>query len=202
MNAGEPNIFGFKSLIVQPYLFDEPLRGHGHARTIVGDLAERLTARLTGGRRHRTDGRASYCPDVSAGDEYYESKAVGRSRTAFIYGGRLAKDREFALAHNLRYVIWHHRADTKLVETVGQLEAMVIEKLVCAYAVPFEEIDWLCAWLQPEPLNSKYGGSLGRPEYGSGYRIKLSALEQWRIKCPPGSIPEPGDANCGFAPFS
>lgn len=69
---------GYKSLERQAYLFDEPLPRHGHVRCVVGDLCERLTAAMVGGRRHKTDCTADYCPDVS--DErgnYYESKAGG-----------------------------------------------------------------------------------------------------------------------------
>lgn len=49
----------------QGRLFDRPLIGYGSARNAVGDLAERLTAVWVGGRRHKTDSRCDYCPDVS-----------------------------------------------------------------------------------------------------------------------------------------
>lgn len=172
-------ISGYKSTESQGLLFDMPLSGLAIARNVTGDLAERLTARLVGGRRHKTDCTADYCPDVSARGTYFESKAVGRSRTAFVYGGRLDKDREFARTHRLVYVIWHHGADSKLAATEGDLERLVLETMRCVYVVPFAYIDLLCSRMSPDRLNSKYGGSDERPEYGSGYRINLTLLERW-----------------------
>jgi hypothetical protein len=169
-------ISGLKSTERQLLLWERPLGNHGDVRCVVGDLAETLTARLVGGARHKTDSRAAYCPDVSANGTYFESKAVGRSRTAFVYGGRLDKDRVFAASHRLVYVIWHHGADSKLAATAEQLVALVLRTMRCVYVVPFGAIDRLCSTIKPDRLNSKYGGSDSRPEYGSGYRIRLSLL--------------------------
>lgn len=173
------DISGYKPLFEQTLLWDRDLNGHGGRRTFVGDLCERLTVQLVNGRRHKTDSTKAYCPDVSARCVYFESKGVGRSRTAFIYGGRLDKDREFAKRHKLVYVIWHHTADTKSVETHLALWQLVVAKMKCVYIVPFFAVDRICSTLQPDKLNSAYGGSNTRTEYGSGYRIHLRLLERW-----------------------
>lgn len=152
----------------------------GHARWVVGDLAEELTHRLVGGVRHKTDSRAWYCPDVSVGEDYYESKAVGRSRTAFVYGGRLEKDREFVVGgRELHYVIWHHSASVIGVATVEQLRAVILDSLVARYVVPFAEVDRICRTRRLDKLNSAYGGP-DKKTYGTGYRIPLALLERWR----------------------
>lgn len=178
---------GYK-LPPRPYLFDMPVPGHAHARNIAGDLCEELTAMLFNGRRHRTDSRADYCPDVSVlhaedwadGELYIESKSAGLSRQTFIYSGRLAKDEAFARDHRLYYCIWHHRAATKQAKTEAELRSLLLSKMQCAYVVPFGAIKQLCELLNAEPLNSAYGGT-DRAVYGSGYRINLSLIEQYRI---------------------
>lgn len=167
-----------KSTEVQGYLWDD-LGNHGHVRTVVGALAERLTAKLVGGKIHKTDSTADYCPDVSVNGTYFESKAVGRSNQAFVYGGRLEKDRAFATSHRLVYVIWNHAADSKVVSSITDLERLVLSTMRRLYVVPFAAIDRVCAGMTPDKLNSKYGGSSDRPEYGSGFRISLSLLDRW-----------------------
>lgn len=208
---------GHKSSTSQPLLWHTPLGNHGHARTVVGALAERLTARLVGGVRHKTDCRADYCPDVSVGHvaenrarqlvqdrlscgdrgpydghrsmtwddakiptgsaTYFESKAVRGQ--AFVYAGRLLKDREFTRSHRLVYVIWYHGAATKEASTVEQLEALVLANMRAVYVVPFCAIAAVCGTLREEKLNSKYGRSNGCKNYGSGFRFSVSRLERW-----------------------
>lgn len=177
-------ISGFKDAYEQPLLWDEELdlgdrKRHGRVRTVVGALAERLTARLVGGRVHKTDCTSSYCPDVSAGGVYFESKAVGRSGQVFVYAGRLDKDREFARRHRLVYVVWNHGADSKLADTVAGVERLVLTTMQAVYVVPFCAVDAACAAVEPSKLNSRYGGSDSRPEYGSGYRVPLSRFDRW-----------------------
>jgi hypothetical protein len=154
------------------------LAGPGEVRNAVGDLMERLTASWFGGVRHKTQSNCDYCPDVSAGGEFYESKGVGKSGNTFIYGGRLVKDREFvATGHRLWYAVWHHRATTTGLETREAVERAVLASLRSLYVVPFAAVDDICRGIRPTPLNSKYGGSDKRPAYGSGYVIRLSLLE-------------------------
>lgn len=173
-------ISGFKSTEVQNFLYEEALRGHGHVRTVVGDLMERLTAAMVCGRRHKTQSNVDYCPDVSCidstGVRYFESKAAGMSKQVFIYEGRILKDREFVKQGNrLDYVIWHHLADTKKASTVQELETLLYASLQCVWTVPLVEIDRICSGLTVENLNSNYGGT-DRKTYGSGFRIPLSLL--------------------------
>ena len=175
-------VSGYKSSEVQGLLFTQPLGNHGHVRTVVGDLAEKLTCKLVGGRRHKTQSTAEYCPDVSDGmGTYYESKATGQSKQAFIYGGRLEKDKRFVAAgYNLSYVIWQHNAETKQVSTVEELRQLVLQTMLGVHVVPFQKIADICGLLPVEKLNSKYGEALSRPgTYGTGYRINLSLLKQW-----------------------
>lgn len=175
----EKPISGYKTVERQGLLWPEPLGNHGHARNVIGNLVEQWTAELVGGRRHKTDSRADYCPDVSTANAYFESKAVGRSKTAFIYTGRLEKDKAFAATNRLVYVIWHHCAVTRQATTVAELEALVALHFRCVYVVPFTAIAAICAALKVEPLNSKYGNT-NRPEYGAGYRINLKLLSRWK----------------------
>lgn len=159
---------------------DPPLGNHGHVRTVLGDFAEELTAKLFGGRRHKTDSTCGYCPDVVRGTVYFECKAMGRSNQTFIYSGRLEKDREFAGEHWLGYVVWWHAVDTSRAETAGELRALMLSQLRGVFVVPFEAIDTIAAGKPVEPLNSKYGrsneaGSL----YGSGVRISSTELLPW-----------------------
>lgn len=166
-------------------LFDRELRGHGSARNVVGNLAEELTAEFVGGRRHKTNGLADYCPDVSrlgtdGVTEYFESKACGLSSQTFVYGGRLRRDEVFAAEHRLWYVVWHHRADTLMAAGERDLEQLVLASLRAVYVVPFAELLKVCQSLKEEPLNSNYGSARTRKErYGSGYRISLSLLRPW-----------------------
>ncbi len=172
-------ISAYKNPVVQPWLFDD-LGNHGHVRNVVGALCDRLTRQLVGGKSHRTDCTCDYCPDVSANGVYFESKAVGNSNQAFVYGGRLEKDREFVAAgHRLVYVIWRHGAESKLAKTVTELEQLVLATMKRVIVVPFVAVSAICANLVPDKLNSKYGGSDERPEYGSGYRMPLSLFDRW-----------------------
>ncbi len=161
-------------------MFDEPLGGHAHARNILGYFVEDLTAKLFNGQRYRTDSRCEYCPDVFARGIYLECKAAGRSNQTFIYSGRLEKDRAFSALNELVYVVWHHSAYTKLAETVSELRALFLAKMKAIYVVPFAFIDAICRQLEPEPLNSKYGGT-DRVTYGSGYRINVRELSGFNI---------------------
>jgi len=163
-------------------LWDEPLGNHGHCRTVIGNLAERLTLAFFGGVRHKTDSRVSYCPDVSTNGIYLEVKAAGCSNQTFIYSGRVQKDRNFAKDHPLAYVIWWHAAETKRTQTVFELESLVIKKLRAVFVVPWEDMDSIIRTLPEEKLNSKYGNS-DQPGtlYGSGYRINIRSLSPFLL---------------------
>ena len=170
----------YKSEERQFKLWDEPLGNHGHVRTVIGELAEELTSNLVKGRRHKTQSNADYCPDVSADGEYFESKVVGRSKTAFVYSGRVEKDRRFVAEGNrLFYVVWSHSADTKQAKFIEELRQIVLANMQAVYVVPFIAIDELCRSSSEEKLNSKYGRSHDGTLYGSGFRLHLSLLEKW-----------------------
>lgn len=175
---------GYRSNERQPLLWDEPLGNHGHIRAVIGNLAEQLTAEYLNGFRHKTVSTCAYCPDVSRGtppSEFFESKAAGLSGQTFIYEGRLVKDRAFAALNPLSYVIWHHRAETKQVSTVGELERLVLRMMRKLYVIPFAEVDAICSRRPIEALNSAYGGT-DRKVYGSGYRIPLGILPSFVAK--------------------
>lgn len=159
---------------------DEPLGNHGTVRNIIGNCAEELTKKVLRLRRHKTDSTCDYCPDLSRGSIYFESKAMGCSNQTFIYTGRLEKDREFAADNWLGYAIWWHSAKTKQAQTVGELRALFHWHLRGLFIVPFEAIETLCDARPIEPLNSKYGRS-NEPGtlYGSGYRINARELYPW-----------------------
>lgn len=182
-------ISGLRSDWRQPLLFPENLGNHGHVRNVIGELAEELTAHYVSGRRHKVQGNVIYCPDVSRREGFFESKAAGNSNQTFIYGGRLEKDRNFAMSGNrLWYVIWHHEAASKGVETTEALRSLVLQKTRKVYVVPFLVMDNICGEITPDKLNSKYGGSDSRPIYGTGYRIPLKLLESWCTDTFPGGL--------------
>ena len=182
-------VSGLRSKWTQLLIWDPPLGNHGHVRNVIGNLVEDLTAALIDGHRHKTDSRAEYCPDVSADNVYYESKAAGRSRQTFIYSGRLIKDRLFTADYNLKYVIWHHQAETKTAKTVGELERLILRSMRSVYIVPFSSVDTICSALAEEKLNSKYGGTC-RKTYGSGYRISIKLLSEFMIAHLPYGLDE------------
>lgn len=170
-------------------LFDYPIEesDHGYARHVVGELIEEISALVLGGFRHKTDSQADYCPDISRpksigrGLDFFECKAAGLSRQTFIYEGRLKKDRRFAKRFDLKYLIWHHTAKTKQARSVFELRSLLLQRIVCAYLVPFSVIDSICQGLSVEKLNSAYGHSDSNPVYGSGVRIPIKALEAYRF---------------------
>lgn len=166
----------FKSSERQAFLWDDPMGNHGHARTVLGDFAEELTARFVGGKRFKTDSRADYCPDVFGLGAYFEVKSAGRSNQTFVYEGRLEKDRWFAKEHSLFYAVWHHAANTKLASTEADLQRLFLASLRSLIVVPFDTISVLAGRFGRTPLNSKYGHSDSNQLYGAGYRIPVSAL--------------------------
>lgn len=182
-------------------LFEQPLGNHGHRRTVIGKYYEMLTASFLRGHRHKTNSQADYCPDISlrwpfGGPLYLECKAVGRSRTAFVYKGRLERDYEFAQSHALGYVIWHHFVKTNDIETVEALHRELGANTLRFYIVPFHVVWELVADRQPEKLNSKYGRSHEYPgNYGMGYKLPLRWLDaadiepfEWRPEYAAASI--------------
>ena len=175
-------ISGFKSDLRQLTMFDEPLGGHGHIRTLLGKWAEELTLYLFGGRQHKTDSRCDYCPDISLPGGYLEVKACGRTNQTLVYEGRLEKDWKFSRSNRLWYCIWHHAADTFKHEFTSELAAEFIETLRSVFVVPFWFFYSVCRNRKCERLNSKYGRSDSNPTYGAGYRVNLSLLDRWRIE--------------------
>jgi hypothetical protein len=169
---------GFKDASTQLTLWDEPLGGHGHVRTVIGDFSEQLTVKFLKGRRYRTDCTADYCPDIFACDLFLEVKAAGRSNQTFVYAGRLQRDLEFSLDHPLYYAIWHHGADTKQVHSVYALRCQFLATLRTLYLVPFAEIYAIAQTIKPTSLNSKYGHSDTNPIYGMGYRLPLALIRK------------------------
>jgi hypothetical protein len=186
-----------RSRWIQQTLFDPYLRGHGHIRTVIGETVEILSAEMLGGVRHRTSG-GDYCPDVSlpdAGGEpwYFECRAAGRNRETFVYEGRLEADRFFTLGgRSLFYLIWHHFADTKSVDTVESLRTLVASTMRAVYVVPFAHFDRIATARPVEKLNSAYGlkpGCLSAPKvYGAGRRVKLAAIESYRLFTYPAGL--------------
>lgn len=181
-----------RSDFIQHRLFDEPLGNHGHRRVVIGDLAEQLTMLFFGGfesiARHITRCNCDYCPDVTFLLErtiYLECKAVGNTRRAIIYKGRLERDCRFAATHQLFYAIWHHRASTLTVDMIQDLRQLVIKNLDSFYLVPFSEIYSLCLESSLMKFNSGYGYKPGSPinkkVYGEGYRLPLNKLQSWKV---------------------
>lgn len=123
-----------KTSYQQGRLFPEPIGNHGHVRYVLGNLAERLTAKLLGGNLHK-DATGYYCPDVSVSFKcpdvpdwfvdayksaglieqdyqprqmtksiYLEVKASGKSGQTFVYSGRLEKDLDLTMEG---HILWY-----------------------------------------------------------------------------------------------
>jgi hypothetical protein len=160
---------------------DQENKPHGQVRTIVGNFFEDITQLVLGGRRHKTDCQADYCPDISAGSDYYEVKAAGRTNQTFIYEGRLEKDNKFCnLGHSLYYFVWHHKLDTKQYygQSIHDLETGLLNSIVGQYRIRFQDIYKICKSKKAEKLNSQYGGP-DKKTYGAGYRINISEIKQY-----------------------
>lgn len=170
-----------KSTEQQLRLWDEPLGNHGHVRTVLGDMAELLTAKFFGGVRYKTDSTADYSPDVVVGnDQYLEVKAAGLSKQTFIYAGRVQKDEEFSKEHHLAYVIWWHKVKTSRASTVQELQYLFLNNLLGVFVVPWKEVYAIVKTLPEEKLNSHYGHH-GTGHYGSGYRLSISSLLPFQV---------------------
>jgi len=179
-----------KSDNCQPWLFDADqyrlLRkangdfNHGLARVVIGDFFENLTAKYFQGTRCKTDSRCDYCPDVALSNSYLEVKAAGRSKQTFIYEGRLEKDRKFSETHVLSYVVWSHSISVHDFENVSSLVESLRNSIECFFLVPVGAVLEVCSELRLTKLNSKYGNSDSNDLYGSGYRIPLSKLKDFR----------------------
>ena len=179
-------ISGYRPTAHQGRLWSEPLGGHGHCRTILGEVAQEATAALVGGRQHKTQGNVDYCPDVSAGQIFYECKAVGSSSQAFVCAGRLEKDRLFAADHTLIYALWHHRARIADYPDDDALRAAFYATLRGVYLVPFAQFAALCAERPVEKLNSQYGKKCRERSpgdmYGQGIRLQMTAFAPWKVR--------------------
>lgn len=170
----------FKPSDEQLVLFQQHivLGNHGHVRTILGDFAENLTAKIFNGKRYITDSRCKYCPDVwiDAG-LYLEVKTIGRSNHTFIYEGRLEKDRQFYDQGNmLYYVLWHHSADTKVCTDDFELKSLFLSKLKRIVIIEFPEMEAAAKLSPVTKLNSRYGHSDSNPTYGAGRRIPIKRV--------------------------
>ncbi len=174
-------ISGLLSRDIQHRFWSPTIHTLGQARTVLGRVVEEATCELTGGRRHKTRAGVDYCPDVSAGRLFYECKAAGCTNNAFIYAGRLIRDRQFAEEHLLYYAIWHHRAKVGRAADEAELRAMFLANIRGIYIVPFGQIDAICATRPVEILNTAYGRHNEAKDYGHGYRIPIKMLLPWRI---------------------
>lgn len=172
------NLPSLKNHELQLRLFSEPIGNHGSVRTVLGYFAEELTARLFHADRFNTDSRCKYCPDlVTQNDVFLECKTMGRSKSTLIYEGRLEKDYDFSRSHTLLYVIWHHKTNTKLPETVTELQSAFLKSMQSIYIMEFHHVYYLAKKSPLVRLNSKYGKHSNAKCYGSGYRIPLKAIQ-------------------------
>ena len=167
----------------QLIMFDIMLSGHGSIRYAIGEFYEDLTAKVFGGVRHVCDSRADYCPDVSIGGRLYlECKSAGRSGKVLVYAGRIDKDWDFAMKHQLFYVIWCHdvqrAADYKSVEDLYC--ALLLHTLWCA-VVPFDEMFRLCKFYGRRSYKSEYGKSSSSGLYESLHTIPIRDIKPWKL---------------------
>jgi hypothetical protein len=180
-----------KRIDPQRVLFDARGVGTlGACRYYVGDYFEQRTATYYAGIQLATTGtKGSYCPDVWSSREssYFESKAVGRNGNVILYDMRLDKDKEFATANSLCYVIWRHSLRLKLWHEHNDALACLHEELeahlLSHIRVPFAALYEYVTPLPKRTVNSGYtkqGKRLGYGQkgYGVGWTIPYNKLRE------------------------
>lgn len=120
------------------------LSGKAHARTVIGNYFDALTAKLVNGKRHLTDATAQLCPDVTAGMLMIEVKSCRKS--GIIWEAQLRNyERAAALGYTVFFLFWLHEVDLEGMLTAEQLRAALGRNhqvlaipldLVLAYCTP------------------------------------------------------------------
>lgn len=153
----------------QRLLFDKVQLTPHSARNWVGDFYEEATASLTRGCRYRDSAAYEICPDVGVGYWFFESKAVGRSGTAIVYQGRLAKDRRLVVesGRDLFYCLWQHNFATATAQTREELYAALSRHTLRLVIVPLATIENYCLSRPVKVLNTGYTKTGAKLKYGS-----------------------------------
>lgn len=149
-------------------------------RNWAGDFFEGLTAALLHANRHKTDSRATVCPDLSIGDrDYFESKSVGKTGAVIVYDSRLEKDLKWTgeTGAALHYVVWRHKSGCTGFKLRSALWANLAETAYEALIFPLATLAELCDAAPKRVVNNGGKGGDGKAwGYGSrGYR------EGWMI---------------------
>jgi hypothetical protein len=148
-------------------------------RVVIGELAEQLAADRLGAERLNT-GMGYYCADLRHpqwGD--MEVKAVGSSRSVTIYAFRLEKDREYAKAHPLSYVLVLHKVE---IPQPSMLQARLLMEWAQVYVIPFSIVDAICVTVKPRVLSRKFldrhnrRGDCERGYEKGGYTLRAKSL--------------------------
>lgn len=164
---------------------DVLIKTSAQTRNMVGEFFEIATATAFNGRRHKTDGAADVCPDVSFGDRIFgESKAIGLTGSVIVYRVRHNKDERFeSTGARLFYFLWNHATAIDGIKTRSELRRNLARSVVDLIVVSRDAMEPAFANLPCRILNSAYtraGKPLGygaaSKGYGDGWSIPLNAL--------------------------
>lgn len=148
------------------------LSGKAHARTVIGNYFDSLTAKLVNGKRHVTDARAQLCPDVTAGMLMIEVKSCRNS--GIIWEAQLRNyERAAALGYTVYFLFWMHHVDLVNMRTVEELRAALGKEHMHVLAIPLDRMLTHCT--PSRKVLVRYRGARGNLQEKTGYAWRPSA---------------------------
>lgn len=154
------------------------LSGKAHARTVIGNYFDALTAKLVQGKQHLTDARAQLCPDVTAGMLMIEVKSCRNS--GIIWEAQLCKyERAAALGYTVYFLFWLHQVDLEGLSTAEELRAALGKHHLHVLAIPLERVRAYCT--PQRRVLIRYRGARGRVAEKSGHAWRPSAAVLRRL---------------------
>lgn len=174
-----------------PSIGDRPLT-MAATRNYCGEFYEEATCNMFGADRHKTDGTADICPDLSIGNHYLECKSIGLTRQGLIYSQRLEHDRWLlADGGKLSYVFWIHNVEAGKCSTLWELRDQLAVGAVEVLVIPFEEIEAACRMIPGKVMNYRAATTKQREKQEMvGHRLPYKLLKGLatsnchRIACP------------------
>ena len=145
-----------RSDLHQLQLFPKELL-RGSSRNICGDMAERCTEKLTGGKRLKTDCRIPFCPDIECENHCCEVKSVRHGSKTILYQHRIEKEKAFTAEGGvLEYWFWIHKANFKKCETEDDVRQAWARGIHCVCIIDFPSILRLIEKKETETINNSY----------------------------------------------
>lgn len=165
---------------------DHSIRCMAQTRNLCGNFFEQATAALTGAKQHRTDARADMCPDLSLGEDYFESKSIGCTARSILYLRRIANDSRLRKQHpdkRLYYCLWHHKSRMEGIKDKRELRKALSVTLCHCTLLPFEIVRDCIRRHPLKMLNKQYANRREAPTgyntktYGRGWSVALTEFE-------------------------